>query len=115
MGYSGGVARAFLGSEARGQHPADSYDDVANDSETHPAMHARITFIETAAKSVASLEHADAPFATDAPFLSFAEPALLLTLSPLRTLGTQIGNRDLCDSQLLRRRFVGGREKAGVA
>ncbi len=77
MGYSGGVAPAFLGSEARGQHPADIDEVIGNDSQTHPAMHACITFIEAAAESVASLEHADAPFATDAPFLSFAEPALL--------------------------------------
>src|SRR6266436_4614706 len=115
MGYSGGVARAFLGSEARGQHPSDIDEVIGNDSETDPAMHACITFIEAATESAAPLEHADAPFATDAPFLSSAEPALLLALSPLRTLGTQIGNRDLCDSQLLRSRFVGSGEKAGVA
>src|SRR5881296_2507596 len=78
-------------------------------------MHARVTFIEAAAESVASLEHADAAFTTDAPFLSFAEPALLLALSTLRTLGTERRNRDLCDSHLLRRRFVGSGEKAGVA
>src|SRR6266446_6428228 len=78
-------------------------------------MHARITFIEAAAESVASLEHADASFATDAPFLSFAEPALLLALSPLHTLGAEKRNGYLCHSQLLRRRFVGGREKSGVA
>src|ERR1035438_6644386 len=44
-------------------------------------------FIEAAAESVASLEHADAPFAADAPSLRFAEPALLLALATLRTLG----------------------------
>src|SRR2546428_298402 len=115
MGYSGRVAGAFLGSEARVQHPADIDEVIGNDSETDPAMHARVTFIEAAAESVASLEHADAPFATDAPFLSFAEPALLLALSTLRTLGTERRNRDLCDSHLLRRRFVGSGEKAGVA
>src|SRR5258708_6638320 len=115
MGYSGGVARAFLGSEARGQHPSDIDEVIGDDSETDPAMHACITFIEAATESVAPLEHADAPFATDAPFLSSAEPALLLALSPLHTAGTQIGNRHLCDSQLLRSRFVGGGEKSGVA
>src|SRR5437899_13023059 len=78
-------------------------------------MHARVTFIEAAAESVASLEHADATLPTDAPFLSFAEPALLLALSTLRTLGTERRIRDLCDSHLLRRRFVGSGEKAGVA
>src|SRR6266571_1819843 len=62
-----------------------------------------------------AFEDADAPLAPDAPFLSFAEPALLLVLSTLGTLGAQIGNRDLCDSPLLRSRFVGGGEKAGVA
>src|SRR5258708_12798779 len=77
-------------------------------------MHARVTFIEAAAESVPSFEHVDAPFATDAPFLSFAEPALLLTLSPLPPLGAEKRNGDLCNSQLLRRRFVGGREKSGV-
>src|ERR1700688_3692579 len=81
MRYSGFVARAFLGSEARGQHPADIDEVVGNDSQTHPAMHARIPFIEAATESVASLEHADAPFAADAPSLRFAEPALLLAPS----------------------------------
>src|SRR5712692_1817341 len=114
-GYSRRVARTFLGGETLGQHPADIDEVVGNDSQTHPAMHAPVTFIEAATESVASLEHADAPFAADAPFLSFAEPALLLALSTLRTSGTQIGNRHLCDSQLLRRGFVGGGEKAGVA
>src|SRR5258708_9425930 len=78
-------------------------------------MHACITFIEAATESVAPLEHADAPFATDAPFLSSAEPALLLALSPLHTAGTQIGNRHLCDSQLLRTRFVGVGKKSAAA
>src|SRR5207249_4217015 len=110
-----GAWLVVLGSESRGQHPADIDEVIGNDSETHPAMHARVTFIETTAKSVASLEHADAPFATDAPFLSFAEPALLLTLSPLHTLGAEKRTGDLCNPQLLRRRLVGGREKSGVA
>src|SRR6516164_7339809 len=77
-------------------------------------MHACVTFIETTAKSVASLEHADAPLTADAPFLSLTEPALLLALSTLRTLGTQEGNGNRGDSQLLRRRFVGGGKKSGV-
>src|SRR5712692_4573007 len=76
MRYSRRLAGAFLGSEARGQHPADIDEVIGNDSQTHPAMHARVTFIEAAAESVASLEHADAPFAADAPFLSLAEPPL---------------------------------------
>src|SRR3989442_1485901 len=80
-GYSRRIARAFLGSEARGQHPSDIDEVIGNDSETHPAMHARVTFIEAAAESVASLEHADAPFATDTPFLSFAEPGGLARFS----------------------------------
>src|SRR5713101_2838446 len=115
MGYSRRIARAFLGGEALGQHPADIDEVVGNDSETHPAMHARVTFIEAAAESVASLEDTDASFAADAPFLRFAEPAFLLVLATLGTLGTEKRNRDLCDSHLLRRRFVGGGEKSGVA
>ncbi len=77
-------------------------------------MHACIAFIEAAAQSVASLEHADATFAADAPSLSFAKPALLLPLAARRALGSQIGNRDPCDSQLLRRLFVGSGEKSSV-
>src|SRR6266540_1939268 len=60
MGYSGRVARAFLESEARGQHRTDIDEVIGNDSETHPTTHARVTFMEAAAESVASLEHADA-------------------------------------------------------
>src|ERR1022692_4059383 len=115
MRYSRRVARAFLGSEARGQRPADIVEVVGNDSKTYTAMHARIPFIEAAAESLASLEHADAPFAADAPSLRFAEPALLLALATLRTLGAQIGNGDPCHSQLLRGLFVGSGEKSGVA
>src|ERR1039458_7952789 len=115
MRYSRRVARAFLGSEARGQHPADIDEVVGNDSQTYPAMHARIPFIEAAAESVASLEHDAAPLAPDAPSLRFAEPALLLALATLRTLGAQIGNGDPCHSQLLRGLFVGSGEKSGVA
>ena len=37
MEYSGRVARAFLGSAARGQHPADIDEVVGDDSQTHPA------------------------------------------------------------------------------
>src|ERR1035441_36903 len=74
-----------------------------------------IPFIEAAAGSVASVERADAPFAADAPSLRFSEPALLLALATLRTLGAQIGNGDPCHSQLLRGLFVGSGEKSGVA
>src|ERR1017187_1393224 len=115
MRYSRRVARAFLGSEARGQHPADIDEVVGNDSQTYPAMHARIPFIEAAAESVASLEPADAPFAADAPSLRLADPALLLALATLRTLGAQIGNGDPCHSQRRRGRGVRSGEKAGGA
>ena len=77
-------------------------------------MHARVAFVETAAESMAVLDHADAPFAADAPFLSPAEPALFLAFSTLGAVGTQIGDGDPDDSHLLRSRFVGSREKAGV-
>jgi hypothetical protein len=87
------------------QHPADMDEVVGNDCETHPAMPARVPFLETTAKSVASLEQADAPF------LSLAEPALLVALSTRRTWGTQEGYGNRCDSPLLRSRFVGGGKK----
>src|ERR1035438_6952565 len=67
MRYSRRNAVPSLLSAARGQHPVDIDEVVGNDSQTFPAMHARIPFIESAAESVASLEHADAPFAADAP------------------------------------------------
>src|SRR5207247_6909880 len=71
--------------------------------------------IEMSAYSVASLGYADAPFATDASLLSLVELARLLSFSLLHTLGAKKRTGDLCNSQLLRRRFVGGREKSGVA
>ena len=61
MGYSRRVARAFLGDEALGQHPADIDEVVGNDSKTHPAMHARVTFIEAAVESVAALMRPSQP------------------------------------------------------
>jgi len=39
MGYSGGVARAFLGSEARGQHPSDIDEVIGNDSDGQRELH----------------------------------------------------------------------------
>src|SRR5437773_12456159 len=36
MGYSRRVAGGFLGSESRGQHPADIDEVIGNDSETQP-------------------------------------------------------------------------------
>src|ERR1700684_1451013 len=115
MRYSRRVTRAFLGSEARGEHLTDIDEVIGDDSQTHPALHAHIAFIEAAAESVASLEHADAPFAADAPSLRFAEPTLLLAFATLRTLCAQKRNSDPCDSQLLRGLFVGSGEKSGVA
>jgi hypothetical protein len=72
------------------QHPADMDEVVGNDSETHPAMPARVTFLETTARSFASLEQAE-PLTADAPFLSLAEPAPLVALSTRRTWGTPEG------------------------
>ena len=112
MRYSRRVARAFLGSEARGEHFTDIDEVIGHDSQTYPAMHACIPFIEAAAESVAPHEHADAPFAADAPSLRFAEPALLLALATLRTLCAQKRNGDPCDSQLLCSLFVGSGEKS---
>src|SRR2546421_12814353 len=94
MGYSRRVAGGFLGSESRGQHPADIDEVIGNDSETHPAMHARVTFFETTAKSVASFEHADAPFATDAGVPLFGPtPEGIVGRSEERRVGKECRSR----------------------
>src|ERR1022692_4001450 len=59
---------------------------VGDHSEPHPALHSRVSFIETAPQSVSSLENADAPLTAGPPFLSLLEPALPLFPLPLGAL-----------------------------
>lgn len=50
---------------------------LGDDAESHPAPHAITAAIATTGGSVAPLQHADASFASDAPFLSLLGPAFL--------------------------------------
>ena len=60
---------ARLCGRARLQESGGVHQIVGDDSEADPAIHAVGASIATAAKSMSSFEHTDAPFAPDAPAL----------------------------------------------
>jgi hypothetical protein len=77
-----------------GESAADVDQLVADDAQTDPTLHAGLSFVATAIQSVASLEQTDAAFASGAPLLCVAEPALFLQLLAFCALGGAIGGRD---------------------
>src|SRR5712691_10086695 len=87
---------------------------VADDSESHPALHPRVAFVAAAVESVAALEQADASLGAGPPFLPLLEPALLLFTLPLRALRGAVGHRHPCDAHGLRRGLRLRRVEAGV-
>ena len=68
-------------------------DHVIRDhAQTHPALHALSALVAGPVQAMASLQNADASFASGAPRLTFFEPALLLFLFPLRAFGGTAGD-----------------------
>src|SRR5260370_26498840 len=96
------------------QGVADVDEVVSDHAEPDPALHASIALVPGAVEPVPSLDDADAPLATGAPFLPFAEPALLLLALALEALGSAVGNADALDAELFGLRFVLGRVEGGV-
>jgi hypothetical protein len=87
---------------------------VSDDSESDKPAHSSRSLVGASIHPMAPLEDADAPLATGSPFLSFLEPALLLALLALLTLGGLAGNGHPLHAQFFGLGFVGGGEKPGV-
>ena len=56
----------------------DVDDIVGDDAEPDPTVHSDKAFVAATLEAVSPLDYADASFATGAPFLAVAEPALSL-------------------------------------
>src|ERR1035438_5301739 len=69
-----------------GEYTPDVDEIVGDHAEADPACHATITPVPTAVESVATLQHADAPFTAGPPFLPVAEPWFLLFPLPFGAL-----------------------------
>jgi hypothetical protein len=75
---------------------ATDLDDVVRDHpKTNPAPHTFEPSIPTAIQSMASLQHADAAFASGSPALPGPEPTRSLQFSPLAAFGVATRH---CDS-----------------
>ena len=60
-------------------HGATDVDDiVGDDAKPDPAVHSDVALVSAAVEAVSPFDDADASFATVAPFLAVAEPALSL-------------------------------------
>ena len=71
--------------------------------------------VATAPQAMSSFEHTDAAFASDAPALAAAEPALTLIGAPRRRLGAATRQDHASDTAVNRRLFVAGRAEAAIA
>src|ERR1022692_517745 len=87
---------------------------VGDHSEPHPALHSRVSFIETAPQSVSSLENADAPLTAGPPFLSLLEPALPFFPLSLGALRAAIGKADPFNAFFVRFLFISRRVEGCV-
>src|ERR1700730_12928971 len=87
---------------------------VGDDTEADPALHAGLALVAAAVETVAALDHADAPLAARAPFLTVAEPAFLLLALALEALGRPVGNTDALDTLGLGRGLVVGGVEARI-
>ena len=65
----------------------DVHQIVGDHREADPAVHAVDAMVATAAQAVATFEHTDAAFASDAPALAAAKPVLTLIGAPRGGLG----------------------------
>src|SRR5258708_36518014 len=93
----------------------DVHQIVGDDAEADPAMHAVDAMVATAAQTMSTFEHTDAAFASDAPALPAAEPALTFIGAPRRRLGAAPRQDDASHTAVNRRLFVPGRAEAAVA
>jgi hypothetical protein len=81
-GSAGGLMKIDVLGGLRGgsffHGPADVDDVVGDDPEANPALHSDVALVATAAEAVSPFDDADASLASGAPFLTVAEPPLLL-------------------------------------
>src|ERR1700756_323143 len=77
---------------------ADVDEIIGDHAEPDPALHSIFAFVPTAVEAVSPLGHADAALAAGPPFLTVAEPALLLFASALSAFGGAVGYADALDA-----------------
>ncbi len=70
--------RKILCAGSLAHREADVDEIVRDHAEAYPTLHSVVAFVSTAVEAVAAFDHADTSFASGAPFLAIAEPALLL-------------------------------------
>jgi hypothetical protein len=66
-----------LRSSLSAHHLADVDEIVGDHAESDPTLHSIVALISTAIEAIAPLDHADASFASGAPFLAVAEASVL--------------------------------------
>ena len=72
---------------------ATNIDKIIGDhTESDPTLHPVFAFVATAVEPVSPLRHADAALTSGTPFLTVAEPALLLLTPALSALGGAVGH-----------------------
>ena len=77
---------------------ADVDEIIGDHAEPDPAPHSILAFVATTVEAVSPLGHADAALASGTPFLTVAEPALLLFAPTLNALGGAVGDADALDA-----------------
>ena len=81
-------------SSLQGQAATDLDDVVRDHPKANPAPHTFEPSIPAAIQSVASLQHANAAFASGPPALPSSEPTRFLKFSPLAAFGAPTRHRD---------------------
>ena len=78
---------------------AAGVDEIVGDhAESDPTLHSPFALVAATVQAVSPLCDADATFAPGTPFLTVAEPTLLLFASALRVLGGAVGNAHTLDT-----------------
>ena len=85
---------------------ADVGEIVGDHAEPDPALHSVLALVAATVEAVSPLHQADTTLASGTPFLTVAEPALLLFASALSALGRAVGNAHTLDTLGFRRGFI---------
>ena len=88
---------------------------VGDDPEADPAMHAVDAVIATASETMSPFDHADAPFAADAPALATPKPPVAFIRAPGRGFRPSSWEDDPAHAAIRGGLFVGGGAEAAIA
>src|SRR5258707_10079775 len=92
--FASRVVAGETSSALRSETAADLNEVVGHNSKTDPPLHTFEPSIPTAIQSVASLQHANAAFASGPPALPGSEPTRFLKFSSLAAFGAPTRHRD---------------------